>query len=264
MVLAQQIGHGSVGTSAAGAAVSASAATGAAASVAAAAGTCSATSSAVAAAPSGSPPGIGTSAGSSTATAAGLAVAKTSGTAAGSSQANAVAQGEVAATGTSNGTSLAAAVGRSTVPGEGLRASCLRFDLASKRVSTDEILAVGGAPGALYADLRTDTLYVASGATVRPAHSGSAAAAAWRSKVFKIPSGARQGFAWVRVKGTFTDGVALRFYADGVLRHSKAGVTTLQPMRMPALEARAWEVEIVGADRVTELVLADSEEGLLA
>lgn len=142
--------------------------------------------------------------------------------------------------------------------------SCLRFDLASKRISTDETLAAAGAPGGFHADLRTDTLYVVSGTAIRPAHAGPAVAATWRSKLFKIPSGARQGFAWARLKGVFVAGVTLNFYADGLLRHTKSNVMTLDPIRMPALEARAWEVEVVGADRVTELVLADSEEALLA
>lgn len=184
-------------------------------------------------------------------------------TSAGASTGAAVGRAQARATGQAVGTSSATAVGRSTVPGEGLRASCLRFDLASKRMSSDETLAAQGAPGGLYSDLRTDTLYVASGTAIRPAHASQAVPAVWRSKVFKIPSGARQGFAWMRLRGTFASGMTVRVYADGVLQHTKLAVKSLEPMRMPAHEARAWEVELVGADHVTGVWLVDSTEELL-
>lgn len=137
---------------------------------------------------------------------------------------------------------------------------CYRFDLESKRISTDTTAAT---PSALYADMRSDTLYGVIGVTVVPMHGGATETATWRSKVFKIPSGAYSGFAWCRINGQLANGVTLRFYANGVLVHTKTGVTTIEPIRMPAIEARAWEVEISSRDRITSLVLADSLEGLL-
>jgi len=116
---------------------------------------------------------------------------------------------------------------------------------------------------AVHADLKTDTLYVVSGAAIAPVATGAPDEGTWRSKKFKAANGVPVGFAWVRVTGQLSQGVTLRFYADGALVHTKTSIKTSEPLRMPPIQAVAWEVEMVSKDRVTAVVLTDSTEELL-
>lgn len=135
-----------------------------------------------------------------------------------------------------------------------------RFDVASKGISTDTGLST---PSAVFVDLATDTLYLCEGSSIRPMHAAPPMAGLWRSRLFKVASGAMTGFAWAQVKGRLSSGVVLRLYADGQLIYTTPPMLTGEPERLPAVEARSWEVEVASSDRITSVVIADSLERLL-
>lgn len=134
-----------------------------------------------------------------------------------------------------------------------------KFDVAGKQISTE---TAPSAPDALYADLKTDTLYASQGGTVKPVNGGTVNTAVWRSKVIKAPSGVPTGFSWIRANGALASGVTVKLYANGVLVYTTPPLTG-EPQRLPARMARSWEIEMTGAERVTTLVLSDNTEGLL-
>lgn len=136
-----------------------------------------------------------------------------------------------------------------------------KFDIAGKRISTDTSMA--GTPDALFADLATDTLYAAVGTEVQPMHGGVLAAATWRSRVIKDPFGLPTGFSWLRMNGALSAGAVVKLFADGALVYTTPTISNGEPRRLPAIMARAWEVEVSGTARVTSLVMSDTTEGLL-
>lgn len=136
-----------------------------------------------------------------------------------------------------------------------------KFDVASRSISTDDSAA--SAPGALFADLSTDTLYAVIGTAVRPMHGGVASGSIWRSRMVKAPSGVPTGFAWLRLNGLMSGGSVVKLYADGVLAYTTPTILNNDPRRLPDLMARAWEIELSGTDRITSLVVSDSTEALL-
>jgi hypothetical protein len=135
-----------------------------------------------------------------------------------------------------------------------------KFDMASKRISKDTSIT---APEALFADLETDTLYVVDGTAIKAMHGGAAIAGTWRSCVVKAPSGVPTGFAWLRANGLMGPGLVVKLYADGALVHTTPSLTNGEPRRLPDTMARAWEIELTGAARVTSLVVTDNTEDLL-
>lgn len=134
-----------------------------------------------------------------------------------------------------------------------------KFDLAGNKISVETVPAL---PEAFFADLTTDTLYVSQAGVVKPVQGGSTATATWRGKVVKAPSGVPTGFSWIRANGALSTGVVVKLYADGALVYTTPALKG-EPARLPSRMARAWEVELIGTERVTSLVLADSTESLL-
>lgn len=135
-----------------------------------------------------------------------------------------------------------------------------KFDMASKRISVD---TSAPALSTLFADLSTDTLYAVTGTSVQAMHGGAGGTGVWRSRVFKAPSGVPTGFAWLRLTGDLVSGAVVKLYADGGLVYTSPSITDGEPRRLPDRMARAWEVELTGAARVTSLVAADDTEALL-
>lgn len=135
-----------------------------------------------------------------------------------------------------------------------------KFDMASKRISTD---STASAPGAVYSELLTDTLYAVIGTSITAMHAGALALGTWRSRLIKAQSGVPTGFAWIRLNGDLGAGAVVRLFADGALAYTTPTIASGEPLRLPARQARAWEVELSGLARVTSLVLADNTEALL-
>lgn len=132
---------------------------------------------------------------------------------------------------------------------------CLAFSLAGNKLGTVSMPA-----SAVYADKVDDTLYVASGLTVKAAFGGNTRrTATFRSKKFTLPK--PTNFAWLQVDSDFTASVVIRLYGDGTLCHT-ATVTGLLPVRIPAGAYLAWEIEVESAARVTGVILATSTAAL--
>ncbi len=120
---------------------------------------------------------------------------------------------------------------------------------------------------AVYAAPETDTLYCnlpdSEGQSRICAweHGDKPLVAIWRSKPFRLPQSASFGAA--RLDSDFAHGpVTLRVLADNVLRLEKS-LSDPGPVRLPAgFTASRWEIEIQGASRVTQIVLASTVDEL--
>lgn len=135
-----------------------------------------------------------------------------------------------------------------------------RFDLESKRISTDTVPTSGTAA---YSDLLTDTLYVVSGATVLGMHMGAKSVGKWRGKPIKLPSGNHLGFAWLRLNGALSEGAVVRLYADGSLFYTTPPIVKRDPVRLPAGRFRSWEIELESKDRITSVAMGSTIGELL-
>lgn len=131
----------------------------------------------------------------------------------------------------------------------------LRFDLAARRLSDRELNA-----SAVHPSLVDDSLYVVDGTSIKAIDRGALMAAIWRSRRMAFPVDV--GFGWARVSGKLQSGVTLRVFADGVLVHTKTGLVSNEPFRLPAVEAMRWELELESTDRVTGIKLAQASEEL--
>lgn len=108
---------------------------------------------------------------------------------------------------------------------------------------------------AMYADPRTDTLYLVQGGNIVRWDRGSALTYTWRSKTFRAPYPMNFGVAQVLANAY---PVTLNVYADGVQKASKT-VAGAEIVRLPSgYRARDWQIEIVSANTVTEANMATS------
>lgn len=128
---------------------------------------------------------------------------------------------------------------------------CLAFDLSSKKLGHVDLQA-----DAVFVDRLTDTMYVASGTSISAVFGGAARRTGlWKSGKLVLP--AQAPFAWLQVDGEQTVGVpvTVRWYGDGVLRHT-ATVTGIAPMRLPPGRWLEHEIEIESAARLTKVMFA--------
>jgi hypothetical protein len=115
---------------------------------------------------------------------------------------------------------------------------------------------------ALFNDVKTDSLYLASSGSVQKWDSGATNLTyTWKSKIFQLAKpenmGAGQVFA-------HTYPVTMKVYADGVLIHTEA-VANDRPFRLPSgFRAREWQLEVVGTSEVTSAMLAGTVMELTA
>lgn len=134
---------------------------------------------------------------------------------------------------------------------------CLMFDLAAKKLGRIDLPAT-----AAFADLSTDTLYAALGTSLSSVFGGGTRRVGkWKSG--KMTLFQQQALAWLAVHGD-QDGaspVTVRWYGDGVLRHT-ATVTSTTPQRLPAGRWLEHEIEIESKARITRVVLAGSTQEL--
>jgi len=112
---------------------------------------------------------------------------------------------------------------------------------------------------ALYADYRTDTLYMAQGTNIVRYNAGTPLTYAWRSKMFRAPFA--MNFSRAQLISTSYP-TTLKVYADGVLRFTKSvanGGTFFLPSGLRAID---WQFEISGTGEVTQLVVATAADEL--
>jgi hypothetical protein len=130
---------------------------------------------------------------------------------------------------------------------------CLSFDLPNKKLGRVDLSA-----DAVFVDRLNDIMYAAKGASVNAVFGSIARRTAlWRSARQVLPQFA--ALAWVQVYGdqTVEDPVTVRWYGDGVLRHTST-LTDTKPQRLPAGRWIEHEVEVESKSRVTSVMLASS------
>ncbi|HQT19575.1 MAG TPA: hypothetical protein PLE48_13375 [Thiobacillus sp.] len=117
---------------------------------------------------------------------------------------------------------------------------------------------------ALFVDKIDDSLYAADGtAMVRVFGGVSRRTGIWRSPPAVLAR--QEPIAWAKVYGNQSQAtpVIVRWYGDGVLRHT-ATFTDMQPQRLPSGRYLEHEVEIESQARVSRVVLASSTQELQA
>lgn len=140
-------------------------------------------------------------------------------------------------------------------------AGCLTFDLGSMRLGRLEDTST---VTAAYTELLTDAVYLLDGANIKQMHAASTTkTGVWKSAVFSLPQ--YTGFAWASVIGSHSVSfpATLKWYGDGVLRHT-AVLTDNQPVRMPPGRYTDHEIELSSQARVTSVRLASDVAELKA
>lgn len=111
-----------------------------------------------------------------------------------------------------------------------------------------------------YVDPQRDHLYVIAGNEVHRFDAGDPRTFKWRSKIYTTGRPLNFGAAQARADGAVT----LRFYADGVLKHTQV-VSSRDPFRLPpGFLADEWEVEAEGTGELYWLAFAESMKELKA
>lgn len=134
---------------------------------------------------------------------------------------------------------------------------CLTFDLAAKKLGRVDLQADDA-----FVDMLTDTLYVANGTSITAIFGANTRRTGrWRSSIVTLPL--QQPMAWVKVYGDQSTAapVVVRWYADGVLRHT-ATFVSLEPQRLPPGRWLEHEIEVESRARVTRLIVAGSTQEL--
>lgn len=110
---------------------------------------------------------------------------------------------------------------------------------------------------AMFSDPRTDTLYMAQGASLVRFNSGAASTYTWRSKRFRTPFHMNFGKAQV-IAVSYP--VTLKVYGDGVLRFTKS-VLNNNIFHLPGgYRSLDWQLEVSGTAEVTQVAMATSAE----
>lgn len=108
---------------------------------------------------------------------------------------------------------------------------------------------------AMHFDELKDQLYVLDGANVQKWDAGAPFTYRFRSKVFKGPK--PSNFACCEVVADAYP-VTVRFWGDGVLKHTKS-VTGRDPFRLPSgFRATDWQIEVEGINPVQSVAMAHS------
>jgi len=138
----------------------------------------------------------------------------------------------------------------------GTTSGCYALDFVAKKLV--EIDATGST---LYLDTVTDTLFIANGTSIYSLFSTGRRTGLYRTGV--INPGSQMPFAWLQVDSDFAAPVTVRWYGDGVLRHT-ATLTSIAPVRLPTGRYLEHEIEIESTARVTSVKLAGSTDELKA
>jgi hypothetical protein len=137
----------------------------------------------------------------------------------------------------------------------GSASGCYALDLKDGKLTT--IDATGSA---FFRDLVNDTLYLASGTTIKSLFTaGSKRTGTWKSKIMVMPSYANLG--WLQANSDFEAPVTVKLYREGVLTDTKV-LTGREPVRVSSKRAIEHEVQIESAARVTGVTLASTAQEL--
>jgi hypothetical protein len=111
----------------------------------------------------------------------------------------------------------------------------------------------------IFHERMNDAIYGASGTSVYKLFSGASKTGRWKSKIAVLEKQA--GFAWLVIESDFSAPITVRWYGDGVLRHT-ATVTSRTPVRLPVGRWLEHEVEVETTARWNSLTMASSGDEL--
>jgi len=136
----------------------------------------------------------------------------------------------------------------------------LIFDFSGQGATfTTTNLNSASAVTALYADHRTDTLYLAQSTNLVRFDAGSSLSYTWRSKTFRAPFA--MNFSKSQVVASAYP-VTMKLYGDGVLRFTKS-VADGNLFHLPSgYRALDYQIELTGSSDVTQASIATSAEEL--
>lgn len=132
------------------------------------------------------------------------------------------------------------------------------LDLSSGKLGTITGLT---AVTTLHVDRETDELFANDGSNIRKLFSTGSRTALWKSGLITLP--AQTAMAWLKVYGNQSGGTTatIRWYADGVIRHT-AVISSTEPVRLPPGRWLEHEVSVESAARITKVVLASTTQEL--
>lgn len=137
----------------------------------------------------------------------------------------------------------------------GTASGCYALDIVAGKLVTLSLTA-----SAFYTDLLTDVLYAVNGTAVTSLFTAATyRTATWKSRLQVAPKQA--GFAWLTVESDFGAAVTVKWYGDGVLRHT-ATVSSREPVRLPAGRYLEHELQIEAAVRLNSVTIASSGDEL--
>lgn len=137
-------------------------------------------------------------------------------------------------------------------------AGCYAVDLETKKLVTVDLTA-----SAFYRDLLTDTLYYATGTTIKSF--GTAATkrtALWTSPIEVNPK--FTGYAWVQADSDYASAVTVKAYANGTLNSTTVLTSRAAVKGVAPADEREWQVRVEAAVNVTSVTLARTAEELRA
>lgn len=135
-------------------------------------------------------------------------------------------------------------------PASGVQA-CYALHMETGKLTTVDVQG-----SAFHVDLLTDQLYVVAGNTIKALFAGSTyRTGVWRSKVIVLAK--QSAFAWLTVESDYAAPITVRWYGDGVLRHT-AVLTSRDPVRLPCGKFLEHEIEIESTERWNALTMASS------
>ena len=125
---------------------------------------------------------------------------------------------------------------------------------------TGKLVTLDRSASAVFRNLMTDRLYVASGTTIQELFSASTRRTArWKSKRAVAPQEVNLG--WVMAESDFTAPVTVRVHRNGQLTDSKM-LAGLAARRLQSRSAKEHEIEVEGAGDITAVVTSNTSEGL--
>lgn len=135
---------------------------------------------------------------------------------------------------------------------------CYALDFVTGKLTEVDIQGT-----AFFVDIQTDTLYMLDGTDIKALFVDTTQKRAGEYWTGLIKLDKPAPFAWLQVDSVFTTAATIKWYGDGVLRHT-ASVTTNAPVRLPAGVYLEHQIMIESVDRITMVTLASTTQELQA
>lgn len=149
------------------------------------------------------------------------------------------------------GLTTAPAIG--TWPSHTVRSDgCYALDFVTGKLTEVDIQGT-----AFFVDIQTDTLYMLDGTDIKALFTDTTQKRTGEYWTGLIKLNKSAGLAWLQVDSVFTTAATIKWYGDGVLRHTSS-VTTNEPVRLPAGNYREHQIMIESVDRITMVTMASS------